>query len=137
MGLFRAVNQLMAAGKRVFLVEDVPFWPFDTVRRATTEAIPLRAAIEHLIEGGRIPDRVAARNADNDAAEDLVAEVAKLTGARLLNVPAAICPRGSCRYKDGDVIFYADQSHLTRAGAVRALTPLAGVIFGRAPAARD
>ena len=137
MGLFRAVNQLMASGKRVFLVEDVPHWPFDTMRRATIETIPLRAAIEHLIEGGRIPSSVAARNADNDAAEDLVSEVATLTGARLLDVPAAICPGGSCRYKDGDVIFYADQSHLTKEGAVRALTPLAEVLFDRTPAARD
>ena len=132
-GLFNAVTQLMDSGKQVFLVEDTPFWPFDPARRAKIEAIPLKAAIERLIEGGRIPNTVAARNVSNDVAEGIVSDVASATGARLLDMPAAICPGGSCRYKDGNVIFFADQSHLTGQGAIRALTPWADVLFGRNP----
>ena len=131
MGLLNAVTPLMDAGKRVFLVEDTPYWPFDPARRAKIQAIPLKAAIERFIEDGRIPDTVAAGNAHNDAAAAIVMDVAAVTGARLLDMPAAICPGGSCRYKEGKVILFADASHLTKQGGIRALTPWSDVLFGR------
>ncbi|MGA8260978.1 MAG: acyltransferase family protein [Arenicellales bacterium] len=135
MGLDRAVRELTTAGKRVFLVGDFPYWPFDPARRATTEAIPLRAAVERLIEGRRIPNAIKARNASSDVARRIVSNVAAKTGARFLDVPAALCPRGSCRYREGDVIFFADQSHVTKEGAIRALTPWVRVLFSSTRAA--
>jgi hypothetical protein len=131
-GLENGIRQLTAVGKRVFVAVDVPFWPFDAARRSTTEAIPVRAAMERLLEGSRVPRTVGARNASNDLGERVVAHAVSATSAKLVEVPAALCPGGACQYGDGTAIFYADQSHLTSEGAVRALAPWAPELFSRA-----
>jgi peptidoglycan/LPS O-acetylase OafA/YrhL len=132
-GLENGIRQLTAVGKRVFVAVDVPFWPFDAARRSTTEAIPVRAAVERLLEGSRVPSTANPRNASSDLSESIVADAVSATSAKLVDVPAALCPGGACQYRDGAAIFYADRSHLTSEGAIRALAPWASELFSRGP----
>jgi len=130
MGLDGAVRRLMLAGKRVILAGDVPYWPLDPARGAIIQAIPVRSAIERLMEPGSLSDDgIAETKLRNKDIDRMVRDVAQNTGAGLIDPASAFCANGICHTRDGKLLFYADASHLTEQGAIRALMPWAEVIF--------
>ncbi len=131
-GLRAAVAKLEAAGKRVYLVGDVPSWSVDPSRVAITRALPARAAIARLVSTMPIEPPPFVEDA---AVEQVLARVAGASGTPILPLRSILCASGCAwRRRDGAML-YRDATHLTHAGATTALAPFAEVLFaaGREP----
>ena len=118
-GLEAVVRDLQAAGHRVILVQDVPYFAspyaadpqqFSAIELATRDDL-----------GAQLPRAVA--DATQQAALDGVAAAAKATGAELLDLRGYFCPGSICRTQLGDLYLYRDDGHIS-VGASRALAPL-------------
>ncbi|TLU73831.1 acyltransferase family protein [Lichenicoccus roseus] len=135
LGLDEAVRALRAAGKQVFIAEDVPRWTLDPMRLALLEAMPLRHDFERLIESGPGPAAIGivARPPEMERA---VGDVASTSGARLLRTTPAFCTPG-CRWREGAELFYVDTNHLSKAGGQRALALSQEELFPVGPTPGD
>lgn len=123
-GLHDAVAELRSAGKKVVLVQDVPVFRFDPVRRMISDSIPVRSFIgRHLFRP--VADRSAARmdetyEAAQERAAKVIEEVAAEDGVELFDPRPNLCHEDVCRFLSGDGPLYGDPQHLTSLGAERA-----------------
>ena len=109
-GLVRTLERLRAASRKVVVIADIPYPPFD-VPACVSEH--LDALDECAFD---IAERRNAKPFDRRAAK-------AVKGVRLVEVTDAICPRGLCRAVIGDALTYRDATHLS-ATFVRTLAPL-------------
>lgn len=128
------IRALNAAGKHVILIDDVPSFAIDPLLAVRTSLIPARAALARLfspaaapepLDTGFAPPQASAAIAGSQA---LLRSAASEFSATLFDPKPAICPLpGQCAYRDGAALLYIDSSHLSAAGAARALAafPLA------------
>lgn len=109
-GYARAVDELRAAGKRVWLVMPVPDYDF-----------PLPAALsERVRRGGSVDDQgqpLADYQASHADELRLLHRLASRPGVELLEVSAALCASGRCAVADADGAYYFDKHHLSLRGA--------------------
>lgn len=123
-GLHDAVAELRSAGKKVVLVQDVPVFRFDPVRRMISDSIPVRSFIgRHLFRP--VSDRSAARmdetyEAAQERAAKVVEEVAAEDRVELFDPGPNLCQQDVCRFLSGEGPLYGDPQHLTPLGAERA-----------------
>src|SRR5262249_16868174 len=123
-GLAQAGRELHDAGKRVFIAEDVPYWVNDPARISFIEGMWLPAARARGSEPNAIRgEGIAGVRQRNAAIDQAVSDVAQSPGASFIELVPAFCSQGSCRYREGSALYYADRSHLTLAGALHALEP--------------
>ena len=128
-GIAATVKPLLAAGKRVVVLGDVPAFDFDAGRAVKTYLLPLRRDLDTLLgdhpglSGGVAawshiaPQRMQARRA-------VMAGAASVPGVEFYDMASSMCQRTGCRYADGDIAYYLDEHHLSPAGARIALKPL-------------
>lgn len=133
-GLTRAVHGLGAAGKRVLIAEDVPYWRVDPVKVFITEKIPLRMAVQGGFQSALGSDALRLSEPRNLLVDRLVADTASHAGAGFLPLRAAFCEGDICRFKGDEHLWYSDRSHLFAQGAIHALSPWVDVIFAQNPA---
>jgi hypothetical protein len=132
--LAATVLTLQSAGKRVILVQDTPSFAADPLLLVRTSHIPVRRALAHFlnpasdtashtfIDAGFAPPESSPAIA---ASEDLINQASQQLNAQLFNPKPAFCPTPAiCAYRDGDTLLFIDSTHLSAAGATRALTAL-------------
>jgi peptidoglycan/LPS O-acetylase OafA/YrhL len=122
-GLDGVTRDLQGHGKTVVLTTDVPQYKFDPLLRELSQSIPLRRGIM-MTYGGEDPtsfgmDRVLEQR--DLRANAIVRSVAEADGVQLIDLTAALCAQGICRYMQSGHLFYMDSNHLTIAGAKFAL----------------
>lgn len=127
-GLNDTLARLRAAGKKVIIVQDVPVFTFDPVRRTISEYIPVRRYIGQKLFGWQATEGVAAKE------ETYIGP--QLTSARILQKIAAahrvavfdpeinLCAEEECRFLQDKNLLYGDKQHVTRLGARLALIGL-------------
>lgn len=111
-GYARAVDELLAAGKRVWLVTPVPNYDF-----------PVPAALSERVRRGGSVEEHGQRLADYRAlhADELrmLGQLAGRPGVELLDVSAGLCASGRCAVADAGGAYYFDKHHLSLLGARR------------------
>lgn len=130
-GLRQAVRYLQASGRRVFVAQDTPFWPFDPAAALKIRAIPFRSLVQHLVEPGFDMDAPTARPYSAiESVEAAIRMVAEAEGAGYLPLRERFCLGDQCRYRLGELPIFADQTHVTALGAELALAPYASLLTG-------
>ncbi len=145
--LVRSINEqveaLRAAGKYVYVVDDVPNFNFDPLSRVRAAHIPARSALaKALTLGGdtespvvpgvdhqmtsSIDPGLAPNNGDGSAgpiaSAALRQAVPAQAGVELVDLKPSLClDPGHCAYREGDRMLYFDSGHLTAYGASFAL----------------
>jgi hypothetical protein len=126
-GLQQTITELRAANKKVIVLEDVPVFTFDPVRRMISEYIPLRDYIgRHLFRpnartGMALKQETYADEQRNAA--EIVRSFAAENIASVFDPTSNLCTADSCEFFD-QAPLYGDKQHVTRAGARRAITGL-------------
>lgn len=123
--LAESVMQLQDAGKQVLLLLDVPDFEIDPLWRRRTGQLPVRQWLYTLVNPGNEVD--TGRDIEREAAADvfvrtLVLQTAIASNAKAIDLKSPLCGSGNaCLYRDSMHLFYADNQHLTYAGAKAAL----------------
>lgn len=116
-GLASTLRPLVAAGKRVYVTDDVPSFPFD--------AFSCAYGIGPLVRWPRctvVPERAVEQYRDLGA--PLARVVRAVPGVRLLETYALVCDRANCSMVDDGVLIYRDDTHLNVDGSVRLVAEL-------------
>jgi peptidoglycan/LPS O-acetylase OafA/YrhL len=131
------VHALQATGKQVILVQDMPSFPVDPPVLVRTANIPARRALafalapsghintRELIDPGFLPPESSPAIS---ASVDLIRQASERLDVQLFDPKPALCPTPTqCAYRDGDTLLFNDSTHVSAAGATRALAdfPLA------------
>ncbi|UVO50748.1 acyltransferase [Sphingomonas sp. SUN019] len=125
LGVEGSTARLTRAGKRVVVMQDVPYWPFDPARAALIDAIPARRAIQSAIEPrSGVANGMAQVAQRRDGSDRAVARGAAAGGARFVRTRDLFCRAESCRFRGPRDILFVDRSHLSAAGANRAIAGL-------------
>jgi len=129
-GLERLVEQLQAAGMRVYLLQDSPSMNFDPLTAMCDRLSTARGAIARLVSAdGAAMQRDSAEMKKSEgftlARKILVETAAQHSGVILYDLSAALCNGDLCRIASADRSFFADAYHLSRFGASVALQGLA------------
>jgi peptidoglycan/LPS O-acetylase OafA/YrhL len=124
--LARTIRALRAAGKQVIVLRDTPAFGFDPLMRIRTARIPARHMLAHWFGARGADDPGSARPAGDASipiANSVLEEaVSQFPGVPLIDLAPALCPAPTlCSYRDGDTLLYVDSTHLSPAGATRAL----------------
>lgn len=129
-GLHQAVQALLDHGKRVVVAQDVPLWTFGPARASIIQLIPARAMVEQAVEPelGGLSRGVGPAEPRDQVADAIVADSAKMPGARYLQLASNFCGE-ECRYRNGSTLLYVDASRLSPAGAAYALSADEDVLF--------
>ena len=127
-GIETTVDQLMASGKRVILIEDVPDFHFQPVERLRGELIPLRRSLGQFLAPSIATaifqeSRTSAVSKADTAASKVLLEVARNRASVLLVDPkSTLCDHSDCYAVDAKgELLYADDAHLSADGARRVL----------------
>jgi len=128
-GLQRAVALLLAAGKHVIVLGDVPRWRFDVGQVALTKANTVRSILAPWL-WSRLPDAfpdrpgldlVYGRSAENSK---FFQSLAQQKSVLYIDLFQRFCSDDSCAYeRDGNIAFI-DTGHLSDVGARYALQDL-------------
>lgn len=121
-GLPPVIARLIASRKRVIVVGDVPRFDFDPLRHMTTESMPLRRFIAHILESDRLnADEMVARNRLDKRYAPIAAEVHKIAvyqaGSSWFDLSSQICNASACSFQRGQKPLFFDQHHLSSYGA--------------------
>jgi peptidoglycan/LPS O-acetylase OafA/YrhL len=120
--LRRTIRRLMAAGKKVIVLSDVPYLRFNPARHAMVPFLPARQAAETLLSpdfqpiGGQI-DRRFVEPTDDTGARVVQLAVGDVPGATFASLSHILCTPSLCRFSEGTTPFYIDPEHLSRPGA--------------------
>jgi peptidoglycan/LPS O-acetylase OafA/YrhL len=124
-GVEGSAARLTRAGKRVVVMQDVPYWPFDPARASLIEATPARRAIQRAIEPrSGVANGMAQVARRRDGSDWAVASGAAAGGARFVRTRDLFCRAETCRFRGPHDILFVDRSHLSAAGASRAIAGL-------------
>ena len=128
-GLKRAVAALVAAGKHVVVVGDVPRWRFDASQIALTRTIPGRAALAPWLwsraPGGfpEQPGRDLLYQPDQRNI-DLFRALGREESVTYVDLFPRFCPDERCFFERDGTLMYIDTGHLSAEGARFALQDL-------------
>ncbi len=143
--LAATVQALQSAGKKVILFEDTPSFAVDPLLLVRTAQIPARRALalalnpastaakSSLIDPGSLPPEETPSIA---ASQNVVQQASLQLSAQLFNPKPALCPTPTqCAYRDADSLLFIDSTHLSAAGANRALAdfPLPAAMLASHP----
>jgi hypothetical protein len=125
-GLTATMAELVAAGKQVVLVKDVPVFIFDPLRRIQLHYIPLRS----FVATGHFPSgplaTVAPVSETYEAAEErtdkLLDDMVTSSNVHTLDPRPLLCTSAVCEYVRDMQTLYLDNNHLSQAGARQALS---------------
>ena len=143
--LSSTVRVLRSAGKQIYVFEDVPAFDFEPMWRLDSTSIPARRALASLLKIRNAADTGTAAPGDVEmagAASSLLEQtLAAQPSVTLINLRSAFCDAGAlCPYRVGDQLLYADNNHLSPAGARYALhgfhLPPGSVNFARSESRR-
>ncbi len=139
-----AVRALHSAGKQVYVLEDIPAFDFEPMWRLDSTSIPARRALVSLFNIRNATDTGLAAPGDVEmagAASRLLEQTfAAQPSVALVNLRFSFCNAGAlCPYRIGNQLLYADNNHLSPAGARYALRsfhlpPPSTVLAEREPA---
>lgn len=107
-GLTSTVEALRAAGQNVLLVQTVPHW-------TGRDAWDLRTCPAFTVFTGKCRQDMPVGRAQQrqGAARQTLNTVARRTGAGVLDLWSAICPRGICSTQHDDLVRYRDGTHIS------------------------
>ena len=129
-GLLKSIAALRSAGKRVLVIEDTVTWGFEPPRAALLAGIPARAMIQRGLEPNfAVPDRSALANPRETSVDAVLKDVTTQTAVPLLALRRNLCVKARCYFIMDGSLLYADHSHFTPAGAIRALRPDTAALF--------
>jgi peptidoglycan/LPS O-acetylase OafA/YrhL len=123
--LAASIQSLREAGKQVLVIEDVPRFDFDSMRRFRTDHIPARRALS--IWMGAAPAdagiaEFAGATSDAYANNQIRTALDGLDSISLIDLKPALCLNGiECAFREGDRPLYFDYHHLSPDGARYAL----------------
>jgi hypothetical protein len=118
---------LLDAHKQVVVFNDSPFFQVQPMWRMRTSQINLRERLWDVLGGSGDPDPGVSIAGDLDptrlSVQNIVQQFAASTPTvQFWDLRKPLCDGGPlCRYRDGGLIYFADDSHLTETGAERAL----------------
>ncbi len=120
------VRTLRSAGKQVYVFEDIPAFDFEPMWRLDSTSIPARRALASLLSIRSAADTGMATPGDIEMAGAASALLEQTFSAQpsvtLVNLRSSFCSAGAlCPYRIGDQLLYADNNHLSPAGARYAL----------------
>ena len=132
--LGRTIKRLMAAGKRVIVLSDVPYLRFNPARHAMVSFLPARRAAETLLSPDFQPidgqiDRRFVEPIDDTGARVVQRAVGDVPGATFVSLSRILCTPSLCRFGKGTTPFYIDPEHLSRPGADHVVATLHGDIW--------
>ena len=126
------IRALQSAGKQVILVQDTPSFAIDPLLLVRTAHIPARRALAIALQSstGTVPDTPIdsafsppESSPSIDDATALLQQAAQQFSVELFDPRPALCPTPAhCLYRDADTLLFIDSTHLSAAGAIRALT---------------
>ena len=123
--LLKTITLLRSAGKRVFIVSDVPRFAVDPMSIVRNSIMRSRGELASLLSSqvlslSPVDEASLIKPADTITAIK-VRQAASEGGAQIIDLAQNLCPASRCRFWDDGVLLYADSGHLTRAGAEYAL----------------
>jgi hypothetical protein len=124
--LAATVRSLQSTGKQVILIQDTPSFAVDPLLVVRTARIPARRALALALNpttlidpGSAPPESSPAITASNV----LLQKESQPLSAQLFDPKPALCPSPEqCAYRDRYTLLFMDSTHLSAAGATRALT---------------
>jgi peptidoglycan/LPS O-acetylase OafA/YrhL len=134
------VRALQSAGKQVILVQDTPSFAVDPLLAVRSAQIPTRRALDRILNPARSadpstpsdpgffppessPEISASQSLLQQASQQLPAQIPDHLPPQVFDPKPAFCPTPTqCAYRAGDTMLYVDSTHLSAAGAARALT---------------
>ncbi len=124
-GLNNVIQKLTDSGKKVILVKDVPFLQFNVVRAIDNQQIPLRRAVNELIQ----PESLNNESTNDyrlpkEQVNALLASVASDHRIEVFNPVQNLCNTSGCKFQSNNRPFYYDNQHLTYLGSAYALNGL-------------
>jgi peptidoglycan/LPS O-acetylase OafA/YrhL len=124
--LQRPVVRMLAAGKHVVLVDDVPSWLLDPTHIAFGTAIPVRGYLARMIwldQAHRFPDSgISSMTATDDKTiEAILGQIAGAKGVGRHNLRDRFCQSGGCVFEQDGVLLFLDNQHLSMLGSRFAL----------------
>ncbi len=124
-GLHKTVSALQSAGKRVILIQDVPWLKFEPMPRLLITVIsPRNWVVSHLLRqqanaSTAAPDEVFG---DRDAeAASIISQEATQDGVEVFDTQKQLCTANQCAFISNGDLLYRDYQHLTAAGSFVAL----------------
>lgn len=123
-GLEYTVRTLRKEGKEVFISLDAPRFTRDPLMLTVGRSIPPRDWLGVLITGRHqdgTETEASALSAEDREASRIIIDIANRTGARIIDIPRALCDGVACRYSLGADSLYLDQQHLALSGSQIAL----------------
>lgn len=122
--LQRAVTTLQKSGQQVLLVQGIPHF-------VDTYSWDLSSCSASALKRGCVKTMPLAWSQERTKAVDAaISNVAKFTGAELLDLTAAICAKSVCRTTDNGFPIYRDGTHLTVAMSHRLAPNFAAALKG-------
>ncbi|AZP52375.1 acyltransferase [Rahnella aquatilis] len=123
-GLSKTIEILRNNGKKIIIVEDVPYFKFDVVKEVINKNIPLRYRFGELIgnppESSQFSPKTIAKMADVKS----TIESMKTHGAIIFSPEKNLCNLNGCQYSMNGISIYYDQQHLNMLGGGIALKGL-------------
>jgi hypothetical protein len=119
------LTRLQKLGKKVVLVMEVPELTFSPYAAVIGESLPVRVGLQHLLGVQPLSGPAPFARIHEDTSRDILKRVAaKHSNVVLVDPRAQLCDANGCHYRDGSVVYYFDDQHLSGAGAVRAVGTL-------------
>lgn len=127
-GLQTTLTRLRAAGKKVIIVQDVPVFTFDPVRRTISEYIPVRRYIGQRLFRWQATKGIAAEQetyvGPQLTSAEILQRVAHADLVPVFDPRINLCAREECRFLQSTALLYGDKQHVTKLGARLALAGL-------------
>ena len=121
--LMRTISGLQKAGKRVFVLQDVPEFSEEPLWRLRTADIGFRRWLVTQLRPGQPIDPgtdLESNQAADRMARAIISGASASTGTVLVDLEGSLCTSAvACRYRDATHIFYRDNQHVTLAGGRR------------------
>jgi hypothetical protein len=104
---------------------EVPELTFSPYAAVIGESLPVRVGLQHLLGVQPLSGPAPFARIHEDTSRDILKRVAaKHSNVVLVDPRAQLCDANGCHYRDGSVVYYFDDQHLSGAGAVRAVGTL-------------
>lgn len=127
-GLKATIVSLRSSGRAVIVLQDVPAFRFDPVRRIESGLIPVRGFLaRHLFWKSASRTEAPLAETFNDIQRrcgEIVQQAAASEGVPTFDPARNLCSDDKCKFVDGVVPLYGDNHHVTSAGAAVALAGL-------------